>query len=139
MFLPFTASRSCCLPSSGILLYLKSTDFSALLNFSRCARTMAPQVPMYLPLRSNSVSASSRSCLTGISQNILICWCSDTAPASAALPSPRSWNRTSSAVSDLLNLMTPAKSFASAAFRLLSGKSRLEVSALMLHSVHVRN
>ena len=33
MFLPFTVSRSCCLPLSGMLLHLKSTEFSALLVF----------------------------------------------------------------------------------------------------------
>ena len=32
MLLPAAAARNCCLASSGMLLYRKSTDFSALLN-----------------------------------------------------------------------------------------------------------
>ena len=55
MFLPFTASRSCCLSASGILLFLKSTEFSALLTWSIPAKDCAPVAPTPL-LRSSSVS-----------------------------------------------------------------------------------
>ena len=49
MFLPFTASRSCCLPSSGIELDLKSTEFSALLTWSMPAKDCAPADLIPLP------------------------------------------------------------------------------------------
>ena len=59
-------------PCPGDLNGDGTINVNDLLDFSRCATTMAPQTPMDFSSRSNSTSASSSICLTGISQNVSV-------------------------------------------------------------------